>query len=279
MSPKFPPVQALLAQLMEMAQQGAPNTCVYVRAHHTCLLRAVDIPQGLIAFPLRGHKRAYDGERWLRVDPGEMLVVPNARRVDIENVLDEEEGCYAAVVVPISGRVLDAARTLASTQRSAGGGNVASEPVAPYVATLTGWAQAIAEGDEDRAAYALVGFIMALAEAGHTGLLQAPLPRLADRVRDMVAGEPAREWRSLDVEDVLGMSGATLRRRLAEEGTSLREVTAEARLSHALALLISTRLPVKSVAARAGYASVSSFVKRFSARYGVEPSRVSTAQA
>jgi len=279
MSPKLPPVQALLAQLMEMAQQGAPNTCVFVRSHHTCLLRAVDMTHGLIAFPLRGHKRAFDGEGWLRVDPGEMLVVPNARRVDIENVLDEQEGCYAAAVVPITGRALEAARALASGRRNVATGNIASEPVAPYVAILTDWAQALVEGNEDRAAYALVGFILALAEAGHDGLLQAPLPRLADRVRDMVAGEPAREWRSLDVEDALGMSGATLRRRLAEEGTSLRDVTAEARLSHALSLLITTRLPVKSVAARAGYASVSSFVKRFSARYGVEPSRVSTAQA
>jgi AraC-like DNA-binding protein len=37
------------------------------------------------------------------------------------------------------------------------------------------------------------------------------------------------------------------------------------------------RLPVKTVAARSGYRSVSSFVRRFHERYGVEPSKVTNA--
>jgi transcriptional regulator GlxA family with amidase domain len=55
---------------------------------------------------------------------------------------------------------------------------------------------------------------------------------------------------------------------------SLRQLIGNARLSHGLSLLLTTRLPVKSVAVRVGYASVSTFVKRFRERYGVEPSRV-----
>ncbi|NZD47207.1 AraC family transcriptional regulator [Sphaerotilus sulfidivorans] len=39
-------------------------------------------------------------------------------------------------------------------------------------------------------------------------------------------------------------------------------------------LLYTTRLPVKTVAQRVGYRSVSSFVRRFGERYGVEPSRI-----
>ena len=64
---------------------------------------------------------------------------------------------------------------------------------------------------------------------------------------------------------------------LAAAGTSLRDIIASARLAQALTLLISTRLPVKSVAQRVGYASAASFSKRFTERYGVEPSRVSSA--
>jgi len=71
------------------------------------------------------------------------------------------------------------------------------------------------------------------------------------------------------------MSGATLRRRLAAEGTSLRDVIAEARLSQAFSLLSTTNLPVKTVALRVGYNSASTFSRRFSERYGVEPSRLS----
>jgi AraC-like DNA-binding protein len=90
----------------------------------------------------------------------------------------------------------------------------------------------------------------------------------------MVAADPERDWSSAELESALALSGATLRRHLAAEGRSLRQVVAEARLSHGLTLLLSTRLPVKSVAARVGYTSASAFIKRFRERYGVEPSRV-----
>jgi AraC-like DNA-binding protein len=90
----------------------------------------------------------------------------------------------------------------------------------------------------------------------------------------MVHTDPTREWSSADIETELGISGATLRRHLAAEGISLREIVSNSRLSHALTLLLTTGLPVKSIAARAGYGSISSFAKRFRARYGVEPSAV-----
>jgi transcriptional regulator GlxA family with amidase domain len=57
---------------------------------------------------------------------------------------------------------------------------------------------------------------------------------------------------------------------------SLREIIADARLSHAVVLLTTTRLSVKVVAQKVGYASVSAFSRRFSERYGVDPSRVGT---
>ena len=69
-----------------------------------------------------------------------------------------------------------------------------------------------------------------------------------------------------------GLSGPTLRRRLAGESTSLRAVIADARIAEALRLLMTSRLPVKAVAARVGYSSVASFSRQFTERYGTEPS-------
>jgi len=112
---------------------------------------------------------------------------------------------------------------------------------------------------------------------GHHSLLEPPAPTLGGRIRSMVAENPGREWSSLDLELSLGMSGATIRRHLAAEGASLRKIIVEARLARALELLYTTRLPVKTVAQRVGYASASSFVKRFSERYGTEPSRIGNA--
>ncbi|MBK9218109.1 MAG: helix-turn-helix transcriptional regulator [Uliginosibacterium sp.] len=90
----------------------------------------------------------------------------------------------------------------------------------------------------------------------------------------MLAENPARDWRSSDIEGHLAMSGASVRRHLAAEGTSLRELLVDVRLAHALDLLYTTRLPIKTVASRVGYASAASFVKRFAERYGVEPAQL-----
>ncbi|MNU07223.1 Helix-turn-helix domain protein [compost metagenome] len=54
----------------------------------------------------------------------------------------------------------------------------------------------------------------------------------------------------------------------------MRELIIDARLAHAMQLLYTTRLPLKTVAARAGYRSLSSFNKRFNARYGLDPAAI-----
>lgn len=69
-----------------------------------------------------------------------------------------------------------------------------------------------------------------------------------------------------------GLSGPTLRRRLASEATSLRAVIADTRMDEGLHLLMTSSLPVKTVAARVGYSSVGSFSRQFAERYGTEPS-------
>ncbi|KHM90306.1 helix-turn-helix domain-containing protein, partial [Xanthomonas vesicatoria] len=95
-----------------------------------------------------------------------------------------------------------------------------------------------------------------------------------EQVRTLIAAQPQRAWRSRDIEDSLGVSGATLRRHLAAEQRSLRDLITDARLAHAMALLYSTRWPLKTVAARAGYRSTRSFSQRFQQRYGLDPASI-----
>ncbi|TYF58942.1 helix-turn-helix transcriptional regulator, partial [Enterobacter hormaechei] len=97
-------------------------------------------------------------------------------------------------------------------------------------------------------------------------------PSLAMKIRQMVADKPAHPWSAAEIEDLTGLSGPTLRRHLASESTSLRSVIADARIAEALRLLMTSTLPVKTVAGRVGYNSLSSFSKQFSERYGIEPS-------
>lgn len=74
-----------------------------------------------------------------------------------------------------------------------------------------------------------------------------------------------------DAARALHVTSRTLRRKLAEEGTSYRALVAEVRQLLAEDLLRGGTLPVEAVAARLGYAEASSFVHAFRRWTGVTP--------
>lgn len=72
----------------------------------------------------------------------------------------------------------------------------------------------------------------------------------------------------------LGLTERTFRRRLADEGTSFRQILAEARLAVGHELLATAGLDVSTAAWRSGYSEPSSFVRAFSRQYGYSPGTV-----
>lgn len=78
-----------------------------------------------------------------------------------------------------------------------------------------------------------------------------------------------------DVAGELDMHPRTLRRRLAEEGTSFRALLGEARSTVAVDLLRNVGLTVQQVSTRLGYTEVSTFSHAFKRWYGVAPSEYS----
>jgi AraC-like DNA-binding protein len=75
-----------------------------------------------------------------------------------------------------------------------------------------------------------------------------------------------------DVAAELDVHPRTLRRRLAEEGTSFRALLNEARSTVAVDLLRNVGLTVEEVSTRLGYTEVSTFSHAFKRWYGVPPS-------
>jgi AraC-like DNA-binding protein len=111
---------------------------------------------------------------------------------------------------------------------------------------------------------------------GERGFHFAP-PRpasIGQQVRRLLAADPATGWSVDRVARLLATSAPTLRRRLAEEGVGFRGLVQDVRMSHALALLQNTDLPVLHVALAVGYDSASRFTARFRARFGYLPSDV-----
>lgn len=97
--------------------------------------------------------------------------------------------------------------------------------------------------------------------------------RLSDQVRRLLSsGVLARRADAPSIADLLWMSERSLRRRLAEEGTSLHVLTAEARLVIARQLLEQTHLPISEIAATLNYSDVTAFTRAFRSWTGKPPS-------
>lgn len=250
--------------------------------HQAHTLRSLSLDGALMAVPVQGHKRVrQSGEADIFIYPGELLLVPGACQADVENVPTPEGAPYLALGMLLSPTVLDAGRLLWAEppgRRSPPGPACTVRLDDTLAQHLWHWCQASEAGQPALAQHALVGLVLALCERGHTGVLHPPAPTLAARIRTLVGAEPARPWSSADLEARLGLSGATLRRHLAAEGTGLRDVLVDARLAHALGLLYASPMPLKTVAARVGYTSVASFAHRFTLRYGVAPGEVGHAR-
>jgi AraC-like DNA-binding protein len=94
------------------------------------------------------------------------------------------------------------------------------------------------------------------------------------KVRALAASSPARHWTAAAVAGQLAMSEATLRRRLAEKGTTLSDLLLDVRMSVALSLLQTTDDGITSIALAVGYESPSRFAARFRERFGFAPSEI-----
>ncbi len=264
----------LLAQLASLVDctQAQGYACISARREHGA--SSVEIPQPQLAILLQGRKQVRTAQQTLEFGPGDLFLISRRCRIDVVNLPDPHSGLYLSAIVPLCAEVLGAARALWSEALPDAGQALARLPLSEHGAMLLQWRQALQHGQYTEARLALAALVVAFCRRGHGSLLVAPEPGLGDRIRDLVAAQPERDWQSRDFESHLGISGATLRRHLAGERLSVRGLVADARLAHAMQLLYTTRLPLKTVAARAGYRSLGSFNKRFSARYGLDPAAI-----
>ncbi|PRD14455.1 helix-turn-helix transcriptional regulator [Pantoea coffeiphila] len=265
-------VQHLLHQLLQLARSQSPLPCVCLRAVKTHQVKRFEAEVATFSFPLQGTFSYRENGDWVTVHPGEMLVVPNARSLDIEYAPCKDSGEFVALSLSLAEEQLEAARLLLADPAQQDIGDVVAVSVGDLLAPLKRWVKAMTGGIRPLSLHAMVEVVLMLYAMGCRGLLRARDPGLAMKIRRMVAKDPAHLWHAAEIEQQLGFSGATLRRRLAAESTSLRAIIIEARVAEALRLLMSSDLPVKTVAGRVGYSSVTSFSRQFSDRYGIEPS-------
>ncbi len=112
-----------------------------------------------------------------------------------------------------------------------------------------------------------------LTEAGVTLWVKQP-QALIDRLRDLFAKDIERDWKAGDAGRALGMSEATLRRRLNSEGTSFSTQLKEARLAFALMRIQTTSHPLSEIAYESGFSSQARLSEAFKSRFGLSPSHI-----
>lgn len=218
----------------------------------------------------------------VRTLPGQVLLLAGGQTVDFHNRVTDGDR-YEARWLMFGGAVLDDPYYLATVQRRS-----LADAAMPPARALRRVSAGLAEAFE-RARQALAPdpsrpdavVRQQLLEVAHWLLaedlvLRVPSEdaRISGRIRAMLSTRLDDDWSSAAIASALAMSEATLRRRLAAEGVTLRELIADVRMASALVLLQATSRPVSEIALSVGYDSPSRFAVRFRDRFGFAPTAV-----
>ncbi|MGH1329557.1 MAG: helix-turn-helix domain-containing protein [Paracoccaceae bacterium] len=237
-------------------------------------LEAITLPHPVVGIVLRGHKEVWFGNAAETLTPGTVFCAPRGVKMDFVNIPSPSEGIYESLIFEIT-TLPNSIATLPHAPQRAG--------VGPLQLRLTeDLIEAIAH-----AATAIVGAaarddIKTLRLAEMLALMRDdPAARhiftrsLADELAWRIAARPDHRWTVPQAAADLGLGGSTLRRRLARDGTSFREILKAARMQ-AAHRLIADGMSATAAADAAGYASRSHFARQYRATFGVLPSGRST---
>lgn len=251
-------------------------------------LAAVRLPKPVLGIILCGRKEVWRSDLVERFGAGTMFVLPGGVDFDVLNIPDERRGLYRTLILEVEPKPVAAGSGPAGpeapgsvspgsvSQRSGGSGrpSFGAIPLTPaLVDTALHAARAIAAGSG-------AAQIRAARCAELLALLRdepaaAPLYRqsFGDRVAQVIAAAPAHGWTAPELAERFGMSVATLRRRLVQDGASLRRLLRRERMQAARKLIDEEGESSQTAALSVGYASRSHFARQFRSEIGRNPRR------
>lgn len=245
-----------------------------LRQYRHAVFRQLIAPSPAVIRVISGTKRI----RWeggeVEATPGQLIVLTDGLPLTVEN-LPAPRGLYQAEVLPFARRIAAAAydrMELAGDGVRKAGCAVAASTGAINDAFDAAFRPAVGRSDAIQS-LRLEELLIWLAEAG--AWLGPDMPvNLSSRLRKLVVDRPQSDWSADGAARALGMSAATLRRRLAAEGAGFAEILADVRMTLALGLLQTTDWQVGTIAAAVGYESQSRFAVRFRRRFGTAPHEI-----
>lgn len=254
---------------------GAVARILVDRGHR---LRMVPVLQHCLVLVTEGVKEVHGEAGVLRVPAGSLIALSAGAMPTLDNLPDGRSGLYRATALAfddacVAGFLRDGPAVRPPLRRAAEPCAVFDELLLVDAAERAIAALATPAVSDAVTRHRLYEVLLVLAELGVSW--QPPGEALvAHRIRQMIAARPDAPWTAADAARLLDVSEPTLRRRLAGEGTSFRDLLAEVRLSHGLMLLQTSRDGIAEVALACGYDSPSRFAARFRERFGSAPSDV-----
>ena len=247
-------------------------------ARHREDAKHLAMPAAGLIIVIEGRKIVADGAGHRTYRPGDALVLPAHSRLEVINEPDPESGVYRALFVRFSRElVIEAARLWPQFIGQSQGEN---DPVLSpdLCSAILHCAEAVSRrvpASKRVVDHRILEILLILAEQGVMPLVPKYVDgSVAEAVRLMIRHRLHLAWTAARVAADLGLSEATLRRRLRSEGETLQGLLRAERMSAAFTVLNDRDADVADALAATGYRSRSHFARHFQARFGQNPSAV-----
>lgn len=251
------------------------DACV-IRARRPLTLPRVPVFVSTLCRVRQGEKLLQWDDREMRAGPNHLILMPAGRELGISN-FPGPHGHYIADAVSFPVSTLRNFSTRYSQQIMSCRGVMKTDLCVPLDRhTTQAWEQLLAaiNGNAPQALCTHYGeaVLLSLCLGGQVGpLLMGRNDPLCERVQQLVMASPERDWTVASIAQHMNLGESTLRRQLAKEGNSFRNILESVRLSTALQRLQTTSRPIGEIAGACGYASASRFAVRFRSHYGLSP--------
>jgi AraC-like DNA-binding protein len=226
-----------------------------------------------IGIVLSGEKEFWLGDAGQHFVAGDVFALPAGVEFDVVNIPPESGGPYETLLLDIE-RVPPALHGATMRPKPSRGLDMRVRLTEELVEAIGHAAILLSASDHATALaeHRLTEVLMLLAKEPAA----APLfsQSLAERIAWLVSGAPDERWTASRLAGELGVASSTLRRKLAQQGTSLREIQATARMRLAHDMLKAEAGNLTQAASAAGYTSRSHFARRFREVYGHTPAEM-----
>ena len=268
-----------LEHAADAGRPGAPGLASFFRFIRTpdprTEPRALESPW--LAVVLAGSMGVRADGSATRATAGEVVILPGRKALEVALWPGDCPAFQSLEVELLAGSLARRLPTDLALEHATGV-SLLRRPGRAALAALVGFCEGVLEPTTHprMLEHQLEGVLLAMALEGRSdpGSLERERAQLdlTLAIRQMVRATPERPWSLPATARRLGLSQATLRRRLAQRGTGLRRLVQQERMLVARTLLGDRRLNVTEVAMRCGYGSPAKFSRQFRQAFGVVPS-------